>query len=622
MQWCTAFLIFGATLTSVAGQVSDRPIHYVVRFPAPVNHYAEVEARIPVERGAAVDLFLPVWTPGSYLVREYARNLEDVRAQTVDGTVLPVEKTRKNRWRVQAGTVSAIFVRYRVYCREMTVRTNWVSENFALLNGAATFITLVESTKREHQVEVELPPGWKLSISSMRETEPNRFTAPDYDTLVDSPILAGSPTVHEFEVAGKKHYLVNEGETSLWDGKRAAADTRKIVEQNLKLWGSLPYEKYVFLNLIVDAGGGLEHKNSFTAMTNRYATRTHKGYLGWLGLVSHEYFHAWNVKRLRPRELGPFDYENEVYTHNLWVAEGFTEYYSGLMVRRAGLASDAEYLGTGAPGELWSDSLSAHINDLQTTPGRLTQPLGMASYDAWIKAYRPDENSGNTTISYYTKGSVVAWLLDGKLRHMSEGRNGLDDLMRLAFARYSGEHGYTTEEFVALASEVAGFDLKPWFHDVLETTGELDYAEALNWFGLEFKKNDEPKTDGRLKAWTGLQTRGNGGRLTITQIPRNSPGEKAGLSADDEILAVDEWRVAAEGWSQRLEQYAPGDRINLLVSRRDRIIHVPLVLGEEPGNRWQLQIAASATAAQKQHLRAWLDQPAGLSSSAPLPTPR
>ena len=253
---------------------------------------------------------------------------------------------------------------------------------------------------------------------------------------------------------------MNQGETALWDGRRAAADTQKIVEQNLRLWGSLPYEKYVFLNLIVDSGGGLEHKNSVTMMTGRYATRTHKSYLGWLGLVSHEYFHAWNVKRLRPRELGPFDYENEVYTQNLWVAEGFTDYYSGLQVRRAGLATDAEYLGVGAASDIWSDSLSAHIEALQTTPGRLTQPVGMASYDAWIKAYRPDENSVNTAISYYTKGSVIAWLLDAKLRHSTAGRAGLDDLMRLAYQRYSGERGYDTAEFVAAASEIAGADLQ------------------------------------------------------------------------------------------------------------------------------------------------------------------
>jgi predicted metalloprotease with PDZ domain len=500
----------------------------------------------------------------------------------------------------------------------MTVRTNWVDESFALLNGAATFITSRESSPREHDVQLELPASWKLSISGMRETAPNSFTAPDYDTLVDSPILAGNPVVHEFEVGGRKHYLVNEGETALWDGARAAQDTQTIVEQNLKMWGSLPYDKYVFLNLIVESGGGLEHKNSCTLMTGRYATRTRRGYLGWLALASHEYFHAWNVKRLRPVELGPFDYENEVYTANLWVAEGFTEYYTGVNVRRAGLATTPEYLGVGAPNEMWGASLSAIINSLQTTPGRLTIPLASSSFDAWIKLYRPDENSANTAISYYTKGAVLAWLLDAQIRQSTAGQKTLDDGMRLAWTRYSGTRGYTTPEFRAAMSETAGQDLTSWFHKALETTEELDYSQALNWFGLEFKKADPPKADNRPKAWAGFQTRTANGHLAISVIPRGTPAANSQLAVDDEIIAVDDWRLPPDGLAQRLEQYAPGNTVDLIVIRRDRVIHVPITLGEEPAFKWQVQISAKATDAQKQHLAAWLGpEPAGAHPAIP-----
>ncbi len=602
VPWWLILLILGAGMVEAAD-----PIKYVVRFPNPINHYAEVEATIPVEASGSVELFLPVWTPGSYLVREYARNLEAVRATDSNGVALDLEKTRKNRWKVKVAGASAINVVYRVYCREMTVRTNWVDENFALLNGAATFLTPVGDRAREHQVRLELAPAWKMSISGMEETAPNNFRTPDYDTLVDSPILAGSPVVHEFEVAGKKHYLVNEGETALWDGPRSARDTQRIVEQNLKMWGSLPYEKYVFLNLIGDGGGGLEHKSSMTIMSGRYSTRTRRSYLDWLGLVSHEYFHAWNVKRLRPVELGPFDYENEVYTPNLWVAEGFTDYYAGLNVRRAKLAGDAEYLGVGTPQEIWRNSLSAPIEALQSIPGRLVQPLATASFDAWIKAYRPDENSINTSISYYTKGSIVGWLLDAHIRHLSDGRKSLDDLMRLAFSRYSGEHGYTTEQFLATASEVAGIKLNEWFKDVLDSTAELNYTEALDWFGLQFRKSDPPKSDNRPKAWTGFQTRAANGRLFISQIDRTTPSAAAQLSVDDEILAVDNWRVTPEGWAQRLEQYAPGNTVELLVSRRDQILRVPLTLGEEPARKWQLEVSPKASDGQKKHFADWLN---------------
>ncbi len=583
------------------------PIQYVVRFPVPATHYATVEAAIPLSGDASTELFLPVWTPGSYLVREYARNLEDLTASVPGGGAVELEKTRKNRWRVAARGATSIVVRYRVYCRELTVRTNWVDENFALLNGAATFLAPVDQLHREFRVRLELPPGWKLSISGMEETAPNSFRAPDYDTLVDSPILAGSPAVHEFEVAGKKHYLVNEGETPLWDGARAAKDTQRIVEQNLKMWGFLPYDKYVFLNLIVEGGGGLEHKSSMTIMSSRYSTRTRKSYLGWLALVSHEYFHAWNVKRLRPVELGPFDYENEVYTRNLWVAEGFTDYYAGVNLRRAALMTDAEFLGAGAPNDVPRNSVSAQIETLQTTPGRLAQPLEMASYDSWIKAYRPDENSVNSSISYYVKGAVTAWLLDAHIRELTSDRKSLDDLMRLAYSRYSGAKGYTTSEFIAAAGETAGQDLVPWFQKILATTDELDYSEALNWFGLQFKKAEPPKIDNRPKAWTGLETKAANGRLLITQIRRGTPGEQAGLGVDDEILAVDNWRVSPEGWAQRLEQYAPGNTVELLVSRRDQILRVPLKLAEEPERRWQVEVSPKSSAQQKQNFADWVN---------------
>src|SRR6185437_2416421 len=222
------------------------------------------------------------------------------------------------------------------------------------------------------------------------------------------------PAVYRFDVDGVPHYMVNEGEGGVWDGARSAEDLEKIVRQYRQMWGGLPYRnKYVFLNVLNESGGGLEHRNSFTVMASRWATRARGTYVSWLDLASHEYFHAWNIKRLRPVELGPFDYENENPTRSLWMAEGFTEYYGALMVHRAGFTSRAEYLGADTAS---AGSLSALINTLQNTPGRLVQSAEQASFDAWIKLYRPDENTGNSAVSYYTKGEVVAWLLDAKIR--------------------------------------------------------------------------------------------------------------------------------------------------------------------------------------------------------------
>ncbi len=444
--------VLGSALSLDAGAQSLEPIRYTLRFPEPHTHYVEVEAVYPTGRRPELDLKMAVWTPGSYLVREYSRHVEDLAAFGPDGASLAVTKTRKNRWRVATQGAAAVTVRYRVYAREMKVQTNWVEAGFAMLNGAPTFVTLLEKATRPHEVRLELPAGWKTSATALAKAPdgaPHHYVSPDYDTLVDSPLVAGSPAVYEFEVSGTSHLLVNEGEDGVWDGKRAASDVERIVRAAERLWGSLPYPRYVFLNMITGQGGGLEHKDSTLLMTHRWATTSRSDYVGWLGLVSHEFFHAWNVKRLRPVELGPFDYENEVYTGNLWVSEGFTDYYGDLVVRRAGLSSDDEYL----------NELSNLIKGLQTTPGRLVQSASEASYDAWIRQYRPDENSPNVSISYYTKGAVVAFLLDTKIRQATAGRRSLDDLMRLAYARFAGPRGFTTAEFRATASEVAGVDL-------------------------------------------------------------------------------------------------------------------------------------------------------------------
>jgi len=572
-------------------------ISYTVSFPDARRHYAKIEAVLPVEGRAEVEIFLPVWTPGSYLVREYARNLESLAAHDLALSPLPVEKSRKNRWRITTAGTDRVLISYRLYCREMSVRTNWVEDAFALINGAPTFVAVGDAIQREYRVRFELPPHWSTTVTGLTEAPdgpPHSYIADSYDTLIDSPVLCGNPAVYTFEVNGVPHLLANEGEAGVWNGPASAADIEHIVREHATLWRGFPqhppFRKYVFLNLLTEAGGGLEHHNSVCLMTSRWATRTPKAYLRWLGLVSHEYFHVWNVKRLRPIELGPFDYENENYTRSLWIAEGITEYYAPLTVRRAGLCTAEQYL----------EALSEMIRLLQTTPGRLAQSLEQSSWDAWIKLYRPDENSINSSISYYVKGAVVAWLLDARIRRATSGFKSLDDLMRLAFSRFGGERGFTPAEFKSLASEISGEDLTRFFARHVESSEELDYTEALDWFGLRFKATETEAT-----AWMGAETKIDGGRLVITKVPHDTPAADAGLSADDEIIALDSFRVRPDQLSQRLENYRPGDRLSLLFARRDLIQTVDLTLGRPPRN-WQLELLSAETTAQQQNRNAWL----------------
>lgn len=598
----TAFITLACALamtileTAPAAAQSD-PIRYTLRFPAPHTHYVEVEAVYPTGGRPEVDLFMAVWTPGSYLVREYERHVENVTASGPGGARLGVAKTRKNRWRIQTGGAPSVTLNYRVYGREMTVRNNWIEAGFAMINGAPTFITLADRTPRPHEVRVELPAGWRTAATPLMPVPgaANTFRAADFDELVDSPMIAGTPVIREFEVAGKKHYLVLEGDPSFFDADRAAADAKKIVEAGGAVMGRYDYPHYYFLTLVTDSGGGLEHKNSTMLMAGRYTTRNHRSYHGWNGLVAHEYFHNWNVKRLRPIELGPFDYENEVHTRGLWIAEGFTDYYGGLLLPRAGLSTRDEYL----------DDLSNQIEAVQNTPGRLVTPVGSASFDTWIKQYRPDENTANTSVNYYPKGAVIAFLLDAKIRMATGGAKSLDDGVRLAYQRYSGEKGYTLDEFYQTMSEVAGVDLAPWFHEVVDTTHELDYSEALAYFGLRFR----PVETKNARAWLGMNTRTDNGRLIVTQVRRGTPVYDAGLNVDDEILAIDDVRVRADGLTSRLEQYKPGDTVTLLVARRDRLTRLPVTLGAEPGRPWRLEVAPEATPEQKARFASWTGLP-------------
>lgn len=606
-----AVLLLGCTMLA-QNALAIEPIRYTLRFPAPQTHYVEVEASVPTDGRPQVELMMPVWTPGSYLVREYARHLEGFAACSSESKALAWEKVRKNRWRVETGSATSIVVTYRIYGREMGVQTNWIDASFALLNGAGTFLTLTGSAPRPHEVTLVLPPGWLKSITGLPEVPgrtPHRYVAADFDVLVDSPIYAGNPEVFEFEVDGKKHTLVNEGGSGVWDGPRSAKDVETIVRTQKAFWGELPYDRYVFFNLLTETGGGLEHRNSTVLMTSRWATRRRQDYLAWLNLVSHEYFHTWNVKRLRPAELGPFDYEGEVLTRSLWIAEGITSYYDRLLVRRAGLSTVAEYLaGDPPPPGADSDQPKNDIEKLQETPGRLVQPLESASFDAWIKYYRRDENTPNTGVSYYIKGAVVGFLLDAKIRRATNGAKSLDDVLRLAFGKHSGEAGFTPEQFRSLAREVAGVDLADWFHKTLETTHELDYADALDWYGLRFaaKKVDAKGPEKPEKAWLGLSTRPEGGRLVVSVVKRETPGYEAGFNVGDEILAIGEERVLADQWSKRMEQHRPNEKVSILVARRGRLLRLEATFGVDPASRWKLELNPEATEGQKAHRKAWL----------------
>jgi predicted metalloprotease with PDZ domain len=619
-------------------------LHYTLDLADAKNHYATVTLDA-MATGDTTELMMPVWTPGSYLVREFARHIDTMTVEASDGTELPFRKTRKNRWVVDTPGVDRLQVSYRLYCNELSVRTNWVGRQFAVINGASTFITVPSQIGEPHRVELKLPEGWTRSATSLlgEGDRPHAYRAADYDELVDSPLVAGRINVYPFQVGGIEHQLVNIGESGYWDGSQAANDLKKVVKEHQRMWGSVPYDRYLFLNVIAERGGGLEHDNSTLIMSSRWSFRDKKRYNDWLSLVSHEFFHAWNIRRLRPRSLIEYDYENEVYTENLWIAEGITSYYEDLALIRAGLFSEKEFL----------DRLSKNIENTQKANGRAVQSLRQSSYDTWIKFYRPDENSANTRISYYSKGAVVAFLLDAKIRKLTDGRKSLDDVMRQMFAEFA-ESGYTTDDFRKTANRVAGDDLTAWFKRAIDQTDELDFSD-LEAIGLQFSEEvdedeehelaesavngenetatdeeeqdlddkDEP-TSGEMtgaptdkdddhvakkeKAWLGVHTSDNGGRLTISRVTSNSPATAAGLNPGDEIIAINDFRIR-NSLDGRLKQFEIGDEVNLLIARRGRLLEITVEIGIQPKQTWKLKRIAEPTAEQQAQWQAWLECP-------------
>ncbi len=598
----SAFLLFCLQLFPAVTLGQSNAINYVADLSEARNHYVTVEMTV-VPTSDSTDLMMAVWTPGSYLVREYSRNVDTVTVQDTRGKDLEFEKTRKNRWTVKTRPGKKFTVKYRVFCRELSVRTSWIANNYAVLNGAATFMTVADQMENQHVIKLKLPEHWARSATSMKSSEQDShlYIAENFDEVVDSPIVAGNVMVYPFEVGGIPHQLVNVGESGLWDGAKAALDLKKIVAEHHKMWGGIPYDRYLFINVIGGGGGGLEHDNSTLIMSSRSTFRERSRYQRWLSLASHEFFHTWNIRRLRPRALIKYDYENEVYTPSLWVGEGVTSYYQDLLLARAGFASKTQLL----------DSLSRNVVSTEGTVGRKKQSLRESSFDSWIKFYRPDENSSNTSISYYSKGAVVAFLLDAKLREATDGEKSLDDLMRTLYERHLKD-GYLPSDLRTIANELAGEDLSEWFRVAVDSTEDLDYQPMMDWFGVEFsgqasalrrRSSEASSRNTRGTPWLGFRTSDS----VVTSVTADSPATDVGINIDDEIIAVDGYRTRSI--DSLLRSHKIGDELELLIARRNKMMTMNITLGARPTTPSRLRYVSRPNSKQRKRVDAWLGLP-------------
>ena len=575
------------------------PLHYRIE-PADLHaHLFHVTLTI-AQPAAQQRVALPVWIPGSYMVREFAKNLQNLRATQGRRSVL-VQQLDKATWQVDATPGKPLVLSYAVYALDNSVRTAWLDASRGFFNGTSLCLQVAGQETLPHALELmstRATATWHVATGLPAVATNTRgfgsYMADDYDALVDHPFELGHFWSGEFKACGVPHRFVVAGAAPSFDGARLLADTQKICEAEIRFWhprGKPPHTNYVFmLNAVDDGYGGLEHRNSTALICTRRDLprvgdkRSSEGYTTLLGLISHEYFHTWNVKRLKPAAFAQFDYSRENYTHQLWFFEGFTSYYDDLLLRRAGLLDDAAYLRL----------LNKTINQVDQTPGRLVQSVAESSFDAWVKYYRQDENTPNATVSYYTKGALVALCLDLTLR--AEGTTDLDEVMRSLFKRCKG--GPMSEaDLLDVLQLLAGRSLAPELAQWVHSTDTLPLQPLLERHGVAIHADPS-----HMAQRLGLRV-AEAGNIVVKTVLRGGAAEKAGFCAGDEWLGV-ELPGEREGWRlQKLDDlalYAGSQlRMTALVSRDKRLLRLPLVVPEGV-TTWRL--AARDAAA----LTAWL----------------
>ena len=553
---------------------------YHLSMPQPNSHYFAVKIDVQENTVAQQEFKLPVWTPGSYLVREFSKNLNQVRAIDAQGKELTVKKKAKNAWEVQCNGAASYTVFYEVYAFELSVRTPFLDNTHGFVAGAGVFM-YTEDTRNQLGVLKIYPHASFKKVSTALapadyKSEPGcqTFVFKDYDQLVDSPIEIGNQQEFSFMAAGVRHRVAMYGEAN-YNIAELQRDMAKVVESATAVFGSNPNQDYLFIvHNVTDGQGGLEHLNSCVLSVSRWSY-TGSNYLGFINLVAHEYFHLWNVKRIRPIELGPFNYDQECYTSLLWVMEGITSYYDELLLLRAGFYTKTEFLS----------KLQSQINYVEGSPGSRVQPVAHASFDAWIKAYRPNENSSNTTMTYYSRGAVIGAVLDAYLIQRSKGKQSLDGFMQLLYQKYALDlkRGFSETEFEQELANYCGEDMHAFFTQYVNGTAIIPYQQYFEPMGL--KVSDQTSTLTNFGA--ALEP---GEVLKVRTVRSGSAAEDAGISVGDEILACDGYRIDKSGLENKYNNLQPGVSMDLLLARDGKLFSTKCVMKTYAKPQFSLQI--------------------------------
>ena len=579
------------TIPGKAG--GNAQITYNISFPEAQAHYADVEMTITGLSQNTLELKMPVWTPGSYLVREFEKNIESLSVVSED-KALPFSKINKNCWKVNTEGAQVVTVKYKVYCFEISVRTSFIDAAHGFLSPTGIFLYPAKMLDLPSTIHIVPYKGWSKVSTSLEMVNGDAFTrqAPDYDILFDSPIEIGNQDVFGFDAAGVKYEVAMCGGGN-YDKERLKKDMAKIVETETAVFGENPNKYYVFIvHNYARGGGGLEHLSSTTLGASRDSYATESGYQNFLSLVAHEHFHLWNVKRLRPIVLGPFDYDNENYTTDLWIAEGFTAYYQNLILRHAGLFTPERFF----------EAVEGQVNVVENQPGAKVQTLAESSFDAWIKAYRPNENSANTGISYYDKGAVVGLLLDLEIINATDGKSSLDDVMKYMYDTFykNKRRGYTDEEFKKGLEKFAGKKLDDFYVNYINGLTSPDYNKYLNYAG--YKITDEFATI--VEASLGINVNNNNGKKMVSFVLRDGAGWVSGINVNDELTAID--GAPVNDLSAIIGAKKPGDVVSVSLTRDGLPLTLQVALQKNNGVKYKIETLDNVTPKQLETRKKWL----------------
>jgi predicted metalloprotease with PDZ domain len=609
-------------LAGPAAKAQKAPLRYALGFEQPNTHLVDVTIEASGLESPTASFAIPAWAPGHYVINNYAMNVQNFRAADPAGRPLAWQKTDKQTWEVKLGGSTGVTIQYQMFAN--TLENSWAqyNERHAFIDGPSLWMYLVGEKGLPIRLTIATPQGWRVA-TGMERTGPATFAAPDYDTFADCPLEISDFAEEDFTLEGTTYHVIVHDVEGKKDFAPFVHDLEKIVRTEVAVFAPVageprsrsdspsagagqesraaPFGSYWFLfHIWPNTGGGLEHLNStqidFSTDWDNLQPTPHGGtaYQGKLWVAAHEFFHAWNVKRLRPRPLGPFDYSREAYTPSLWISEGLTSYYGSLSLVRAGLVSPQAYL----------NHIAGLITRFEQEPGRSERSIAQTSWDTWFEgSHRNETNLANTSYSYYDGGQILGHLLDFTIRHDTQNRHSLDDWMRLLYRRYAlPKPGFEPEDVVRAASEVAGSDLSDFFRRYVAGKDALPYETCFAYAGIRVEKRYQP-----AQPWIGLAvTTDSQGRAVIGNVLPGFAAEKAELDRGDVILAVEGKAVDQKQFLEAVAARKPGQVMKLLVLRWGEMREFPVTVGSYPYATYSLEPVKQPTKLQEEIYRSWL----------------